>query len=101
ARDRVAPLEIVEHVLRFDADLQAVLSERNRPEHRQIQVPVRRPAELVASAVAPRIAGLRKGGRVVPRVVWPCLPEPWPRVSRHIDRLETAGLLEQAVVTAD
>src|SRR5512145_3350102 len=55
ARVRIGPLRMVQRVLRFDTEFQAAGSDRDHAEERRVEVPVRRPAESIASAVAPRV----------------------------------------------
>ena len=86
-RHRVAELRVVEHILRLGTDLDAVVSERDCTEHREVEVPVRRSAERVAPGIPPCVAWLREEGRVVPRLVRSRLAEARLGVSGHVDRL--------------
>src|SRR5688572_31729902 len=78
-----------------------VMAERNYPEHRRIEVPGQRPAELVAARVAPGVARLREDRRVVPRLVGSRLAVSRLRRAIEVDGLLPALLLQQSVVTGD
>src|SRR5690606_18909087 len=71
-----------------------------RTEEREVQVPVGRPAEGVAAAVAPGVARLAELARVVPTVVRTRLARRRD-LARHIDRLLTTLLVEGGVVATD
>src|SRR5437762_10334109 len=94
---------MVQHVLRFDAELEVpVAAEWNRAEERCVQVPVAGPAELVAAAVAPgRPHRLRECGRVIPLLVRSGPAEARLGIPDHVDRLKTTGLLQASVGSAD
>ena len=80
----------------------AVVAERDRPEQREVEVPVRRSAERVAAAVAPRVARLANTRRVVPLLVR-VRPRRSPASASPVTLIVcvAALLLQQAVVAAD
>src|SRR5688500_11972016 len=92
---------MIEHVLRLRPDLDSVMTERNRPEQRRVHIPVAGGTELVATGVAPRVAGLRKHRRIVPPLIRPWFAEPGLRITNQVDRLLSGLLLQQPVIAGN